>query len=426
MASKYLNFASAVRKDMYNRNDTQDMILAEVSRDGMLLRNVRHQTYEICCAALGQNWRALSFVHDLNRCIVDAVVRHSPEAASLLPPAFHLYATCVNINCFDFIAKPTLECCRYVIQKMPEWISKRPNPPLELCLMTVKARFEDAKFRAYMNSPYRPASEYLQRDYLEGMRVTEAVLADLQKAALAVTNGWALLAYPLAAQERLVEEAVNINAAVYTHVPHLHTDALNRVVCMKNHTYLAILTNPPRDLVWDIATSWPVAIKYAEEQDEALCVHAVRSHPTAIAHVRKARLHIWAKAGYKTLPQLTTLFPEFVPTIVRSEAARAFFARIQRAMATNGKPSTTHKPAAAAAVAAAAVELEDPVTLEPVAPGTVCAFLADDKGIQHFAGTLDSLLDLLKAGFHGSTPQNLFIPIKNALVPTRLIRWRTV
>jgi hypothetical protein len=64
--------------------------------------------------------------------------------------------------------------------------------------------------------------------------------------------------------------------------------------------------------------------------------------------------------------------------------------------------------------------------MEPVTAGTVCAFLADAKGTEHFAGTLDSLLDLLRAGFHGSTVKNLFIPIKNALVPTHQLKWRTV
>jgi hypothetical protein len=420
MVSKSLNFAAAVRKDMFARADTQDMIVAEMSKNGMLLQHVKHQNSDICLAAIRQNWRALQFVRDIKRCIVGEycivtqAIRCSPEAASLLPPAHHLYAVCTDIRCIDFIAKPSMECCRYVITKMPEWISKLPNPPMELCLLAVQGRFKDATFKAHCNVGYYPAINYLRRDYLEGIQVSGTVLAELQEAALAPTKGWALLNYPQDVQVRLIEAAVRLNPVLYAHVPHLHTDALNHLACKLDPKLLAHVTNPTRELVWETAASWHVAIKYAEEQDEGLCVHAVRKSPAAIAYVRKQRLHIWAKAGYKTLPPLTSLFPEFVPNMKRCTATHAFFKRIQIVMSQQAKPTTK------------TVELEDPVTMEPVAAGTVCAFLADAKGTEHFAGTLDSLLDLLRAGFRGSTVYNIFVPIKNTLIPTNQLKWHMV
>ncbi len=406
-----MSFSAALCKDMFARDDTDDMILAAVSKDGMLLRRVRRQTFAICKAAVEQNWRAIAFVQDLHYSILQVALQCNLEAASLLPPQVHTLAVAIDLRAFDFIAKPTMACCEYVIKKMPEWITKRPNPPMNLCLLAVQGRFEDASFRAYANSPYHEPVQYLRRDYLEGMPVTE----ELQKAALAPTKGGAILSYSQAAQERLAEEAVRLNVKVYSYMPEsCHTVALDRIVCTAYPEKLAQIPHPARDLVWDIAKRWAPAIKYAEEQDEALCIHAVRHQSSAIAYVRRNRLHIWAKAGHKTIPSLTTLFPEFATLMTRSASARAFFHKINVAL---------HRRAP---LKADEEVLEDPVTMDPVVAGTVCAFLPDGKGNQHFAGTLDSLLDLLKAGFHGSTVQHLFIPIKNALVPTQQIKWRQI
>ncbi len=418
MASKSLNFAAAVRKDMFARTDTQDMLVAEMSKNGMLLQHVKHQNFDICLAAIRQNWRALQFVRDINRCIVGEycivtqAIRCSPEAASLLPAVHHLYAVVLDIRCIDFIAEPSMECCRYVITKMPEWINKLPNPTMELCLIAVQGRFKDATFKANCNAGYYPAINYLRRDYLEGIQVSGAVLAELQEEALAATKGWAILNYPEAVQARLVKTAIRLNPALYAHVPHLHTEALNHLACKFDPPLLAHVSNPTRELVWETAAVWHVAIKYAEEQDEGLCVHAVRKCPAAIAYVRKQRFHIWAKAGHKTLPPLTSFFPEFVSHMKYCTATQAFFKRIQIAMSQQPPTKT--------------IELEDPITMELVTTGTVCAFLADAKGTEHFAGTLDSLLDLLRAGFRGSTVYNIFVPIKNTLIPTQQLKWRMV
>jgi hypothetical protein len=259
---------------------------------------------------------------------------------------------------------------------------------------------------------------YLSCDYFKGMKATEELLW----AALTVTKGWSILASPHV--PRLVIEAVRINPEVLAHIPQTPdmvmalckfnpnifpyvkepTEEVSRMVCTVLPHMLRYVKNPPRDLVWECAKKWDLAINYAD-QDEDLCVHAVKHHQGAIAYVRRNRMRVWLKAG-RPIKHLTDIFPEFN---TRTSADYKFFYPILKAK--------TMKTTEA---------LEDPVTLEPVEAGMVCAFLLDAKGNQHFAGTLDTLLDLLRNRFQGSTTQHLFIPLRNALVPTALLRWRVI
>jgi hypothetical protein len=181
-----MSYAKALSKDMFRREDTDEMVFAAVSKDGMQLQYVKKQTPRLVYAALKQNWRALQYVDDLDNQLVRQAVLWDPRAASLLPPKFHQFAVIVDINCFDYILKPSMEVCRYVIEQRPDWIAKRPNPPLELCLTAVKARHIGSE-EFYVNW-----TEYLGLGYFDGITVTE----ELAKASLPITNGWAYRSLP--------------------------------------------------------------------------------------------------------------------------------------------------------------------------------------------------------------------------------------
>ena len=134
----------------------------------------------------------------------------------------HIPAVKINSECFSFIAKPSMECCRYAIETYPELITARPNPPLELCLIAVRKRFENALI-SHRHRYYHVDDLYcLRQDYLLFIQVSPEVLAELQEAALHITNGYAILSYPPEAQVRLFETAVRINPALYAQLPHLH------------------------------------------------------------------------------------------------------------------------------------------------------------------------------------------------------------
>ncbi len=423
-ASK-MTYGSVLRKDMFRRQDTEDMIVAAVSKDGMQLRNVQTQTRRIVYAAVEQNWRALKFVEHIDEFLARQAARWHPQAASLLPPEHHINAVVVNIDSFDYITKPSMHACRYVIGKNPDWISKRPNPPMELCLLAVQVRHKEAEFRAYCNNGYCSPYNYLGKNYFKGIQVSE----ELARASLKLTEGYSYLSFPNALKEKLAEETLRINKELVqfmTLTPDLQDVLLNIdgmliksidaptekqqiLACRKTPQALQHIKKPARAAVWESAIAWKDALKYATEQDEELCAHAVRHFTEALKYVKDNPLRIWLLADAPLHVSPLSLFPKYAKHIHTNNLAYMFFRNIAVSLHNNRK--TPHD----------SEELIDHVSMEPVAKGTIVAYIGE-----HFVGTMESLMHLLDTGFRGSNFATLFIPIRNELTTTRCLKWYMV
>lgn len=419
-----MNYGAALQKDMFERKDTLAMVEAAVSKDGMLLSKVIHQTPTICCAAVRQNWRALSYVREITNFLVQDAVEQSPQAASLIPAEFHLTAVIHNVDCFDYIRKPTMECCRYVLKYKPDFIAKFKNPPLELCLQVVKDRHRNA-MRVITCTMPPLYDEYLGIGYLKGMPITE----ELVRQALPATKGSIWRSLPPVLQTKYDLDALRLNAFLLKYMEKTavrlkavvegnplalrnmeQTSELVEVACKANPRVLQIVKNPSRDLVWRCAERWEGAIQYAQKQDLELCVHAVKHHIGALQYVHENPLRVWVLSRSMQMPQLDMLFPQHRRYINSYHGmGHTFFQRI--AFQCRDHPTVS------------AEEMEDPITLAPVDIGTLVAVI-EENGKQHFAGTWESLWGMMMAGFRGSNYARIFVPIKNALVPANQIQWR--
>lgn len=417
-----MNFGAALRKDMFQRQDTEDMIVATVSKDGMLLQHVKNKTQRVIYTALQQNWRALRYVDIIDNFLARQIVLWDPKAASLLPPQHHLTAVIANIDSFNYITKPSMEACRYLIRQNPDWIAKRPNPPMELCLLAVKIRHKNAQFLARCNLGYNSPYKYLGKNYFKGIEVTEA----LASASLLITKGTSFLSFPEALKTSLAAEALRLNLELIpymTMTPVLQevmlslngatirtienpTDAQKVLACRTTPHALKYVKNPPREAVLRAATCWGDALKYAAEQDEDLCVHAVRHFTVALKYVKRNRMGVWMQAGAPMQVILEDLFPQYRKSMTISHNTWVFFRQLAVSLHSNCSLQTTE-------------ELEDPLTLETVAKGTAVAFIEG-----HFAGTLSTILQLQETRFRGSNFTHIFIPIKNTLIPIHLLQWR--
>ena len=416
-----LNYGKALRKDMFQRQDTEDMVIAAVSKDGMQLQFVKNKTPRIVYAALKQNWRALPYVDDIDEDLAHRVVMWDPKAASLLPAKFHHMAVINNIDCFDYIAKPSMEACRYVIEQQPDWIAKRPNPPMELCLLAIQVRHKIADFTVYGDRGYNNIYTRLGKDYFKGMKVTK----ELAKASLSVTKGYSYISFPDDLKVTLAEETLRVNADLarfMTLTPALEdfmltldgalirilenpTEKQKILACKTTPLAILEIKNPSREVVWESATGWQGALKHAAELDEELCIHAVRHFPDALLYCRENQLRIWMKAGAPKTVVIEDLFPKYRWAMKMHILVYWFFRDIADSLCQNRDMPVP-------------VELEDPVSLEPVAKGTVVAMMGD-----HFVGTLPTLLQMVETGFRGSDFRYIFVPIKNTLVHNSCLRW---
>ena len=423
MTAVKMNYGAALKKDMYERKDTSTMVEAAVSKDGLLLANVKHQTPRITWLAVSQNWRALQFVQEINTSLVRNAVYQSSEAGALVPVDFHLTAVIANINSFDFLRRPSMEACQYVLKEKPDWITKFKNPPVELCLQVVKLRHHDACRMAACTIP-NSNDRYLGVGYLEGMHVSD----ELVRQALPATHGLVWRSLPPALQSRYDLHALRINGAVLRYMEQTparqkavvegfpwalrgfeQTPELVEIACKKNPMVLEIVKNPSRDLVMKCAEDWYGALQFAAEQDAELCMHAVLFDIRALQYVRKNPLQIWAQCGTTRVPDLRWLFPQHRKYITMYGHAHDFFLRIALQCRDN--------------LTVPAEEMEDPITLASVEAGTLVAVI-EENGKQHFAGTWESLWGMMKTGFRGSNYGRIFVPIKNALVHTSQIQWR--
>ncbi len=406
---------------MFQRQDTEDMIVAAMSKDGMQLQHVKKQTPRIVYAALKQNWRALPFVENIDNFLARQVILWDPKAASLLPKQHHLIAVISDINCFDYIAKPSIEACRYVIEQQPDWIAKRPNPPLELCLLAVQMRHKNAEFWVRCDRGYGSPYTHLGKEYFKGMQVTK----ELARASLPITKGYSYISFPDALKASLAEDTLRMNADLarfMTLTPALQdvmleldgkhicmlenpTEEQKILACKTTPHAIQYIKNPSRAVVWQSATGFKDALKYCAEQDEELCAHAVRHFPAALQYCKEGRRRIWLKAGAPIPVDVGLLFPKYRKTMQTNFLALDFFRTLATSMRDN-----RNMPAPA--------DLEDPVSLEPVAKGTVVALIGD-----HFVGTLRTLLQMVETGFRGSNYRYLFVPIKNQLVWSYHLRW---
>jgi hypothetical protein len=67
-------------------------------------------------------------------------------------------------------------------------------------------------------------------------------------------------------------------------------------------------------------------------------------------------------------------------------------------------------------------DLTDPITLDSPKSGEVYGFLVEgDKW--HLAGSLSTFNEMIENRFQGSSKGRVFVPIKNVLVATELLRW---
>jgi len=67
-------------------------------------------------------------------------------------------------------------------------------------------------------------------------------------------------------------------------------------------------------------------------------------------------------------------------------------------------------------------ELVDPITFEAPVKGELYAFLIE-KDKYYIAGSYTSLKEMIKQAFRGSSTEQVFIPMRNGLVPNSELHW---
>ena len=67
-------------------------------------------------------------------------------------------------------------------------------------------------------------------------------------------------------------------------------------------------------------------------------------------------------------------------------------------------------------------QLTDPISFEEVVKGDVLAFLKEG-GKHYFACSLTSINELITQRFRGSNKANVYVPLKNALMPVDKLQW---
>jgi hypothetical protein len=148
------------------------------------------------------------------------------------------------------------------------------------------------------------------------------------------------------------------------------------------------------------------ALVYAREQTPEICIAAVQQTGLALKHVKEQTPEICIAAVQQDEKALHFVRPEFKHLCVKTT-------QLQPTVFVTLPSSVDWK------------EITDPITLDSLIEGEIYGWIVEKEN-WYLAGSLTSFNTMIQNQFKGSTSNNVFVPIKNALVPVKDIQWARV
>lgn len=356
-------YAAALKAKALQQPNTEAMCLDAVQRDGLALRQVRHQTPAICLAAVKQNWRAIAYCRHFTEPVVTTAVRGDPSAILHIPPRLH-------------------------------FVGVGANP---------KAIFHlDCADQDVVMAALRSASHHEDHGLFTTILERKAVDPEMAHILLQTASGlFARFPESWRVVEAIATEAVRLCPVNIKYVVH-QTEALATLACYGNPSMIRYIHEPSVALCADVVSRWPHTLSYISSSSVAntfeVVVAAVKKRPDVLERAQSRVWDIWMAARYVLLPPKSEL----------GQLLKHIWRSVRPAPKDLGP-------------------VEDPITLDEVPPETACAFFRSPErrgGSWHFAGTASTLVDFAVTGYHGSDcRRGVFVPLKNAVVPYKELVW---
>ena len=377
-----MNFGTIIRQKALTQQNTEAMCAEIVSKDGLAISKVKHQTPDLCLLAVKQNWEAIRYCKFINKDIITVAVMSHPRAALYLPKKteYHFHAINTNPACFLFIQEPSEEVCCSAIQLDISLLRYIPARTHKICFAIVKARID-----RYFN-------ELAEGELFQDIPLTEELLIDViqycpPSVADIPEDMWSA---------SLASKALDIHTRCVAFIPHklLTAEMCDKV--MKSgakHLYSYAINKASKELVIKMINQDGSLIELIDSPTEEMVMSAIHKKPSLIRHAKSNVYNIWVKAGRPYDPKVPVL--RFLSNIQR---------RVRRAPPSIG-------------------EVEDPITMDIIPKGTICGFLRGASGGFHLAGTIESILEIIQKGFRDSSFRSIFVPHRNALVEIHEFSW---
>ncbi|MGL5312651.1 MAG: hypothetical protein ACRC92_05355, partial [Peptostreptococcaceae bacterium] len=128
-------------KEMDIYDQTEEVMLATISQNGLLLKYIRNQTPKICMEAINQNHLAFSYVKDKNENICNEIVKVNGLALELIKnqtPEICKNAIRQNPFSLQFVINQTDELCEEALYRSGLALEYVKNKTKKLCLLALE------------------------------------------------------------------------------------------------------------------------------------------------------------------------------------------------------------------------------------------------------------------------------------------------
>lgn len=356
-------YAAALKAKALQQPNTEAMCLDAVQRDGLALREVRHQTPAICLAAVKQNWRAIAHCRHFTEPVVATAVLGDPSAILHIPPHLHFVAAWANPK---------------AIFHLDVWAD------------------QDVVMAAL-----RSASHHEDHGLYTAILERVPVSTEMAHSLLQSNSGlFARFPESWRTVEAIATEAVRLWPANMKYVVH-QTEALATLACRRDPSMIRYIHEPSVALCADVVSRWPPALSYISSSlanTFDVLVAAVKKRPDVLESAQSRVWDIWMAARCVLLHPKSEL----------GQLLKHIWRSVRPAPKDLGP-------------------VEDPITLDEVPAETVCAFFRSPErrgGSWHFAGTASTLVDFAVTRYHESDcKKGVFVPLKNAVVPYKELVW---
>jgi hypothetical protein len=144
-----------------------------------------------------------------------------------------------------------------------------------------------------------------------------------------------------------------------------------------------------------------LALEFVEAQTDEICLTAVRQNGFAIRYVLEQTMELCEAAYAQT---------RFSRTFMDEPFWHHFSQTICPTQFATLPPSINVS------------ELTDPITLEPLIPHSISGWIIEHNN-WYFAGSLDTLNEMVERSYKESTDTHVFVPLKNSLFPIKDLHW---
>jgi hypothetical protein len=369
-----MNFRSALSANALG--DSKAAVLASdiLKKDGLRIREVRHQTPQLCLTAVIQNPAAIVHCKCITPEVVRAAVSKQPQLMLGISQTEtnQLAALEANPTTFKYFANPSELVCMKAVAVDPNIIFT--------CAIT-SARVRLAAIRAF----------HIR------------TITDDEKARLRYIASLGSLI--MGADEALLSEILDMCPVLFKHFPADCSVTIKTKAVKKDANNLAYVPNAPEALALDAIQRHPTAFRFVTNPSFDFCVKAVRARAEVIDMVQDRAYDVWMAAGRP----MGYVYGGFGSYYAWGRLPALF---------------DTVRKTAKAAPASVSGPQEDPVTMEDVAAGTLCAFLPGMRpNTWHIVGTIDTIANIIRTKFRDSNNYHVFVPHRNALIPISQLVW---